>query len=77
MFYIFCCAQYIMYKSRKNNAQKARRDSRYYDLYSKTRWENDNTGGKVKVTRYSDGSSTYHFGGPCGSQDYDEFGNEC
>lgn len=42
-----------------------------------TKYERDNTGGKIKVTRYADGTSKYHFGGPCGSQCYDENGEEC
>ena len=37
----------------------------------------DISGGKVRTTQYADGSTTYHFGGPCGSVSYDKFGNEC
>lgn len=40
-------------------------------------WENDGTGGKVKVTNFSDGSSITHFGGPCGPVRTDRYGNEC
>ena len=40
-------------------------------------WESDNTGGKVEVTRYADGSSTYHFGGPCGPIHFDSNGEMC
>jgi hypothetical protein len=47
------------------------------DIDDTTEWEDDGTGGEVLVTRRSDGTSTVHHGGPCGSQDYDEFGEEC
>jgi hypothetical protein len=43
----------------------------------KTEMESDNTGGKVAVTRYKDGSSKYHFGGPCGPMTFDKNGEEC
>jgi len=67
-----------MYKSEKeNNAQKARRDSSFTDSKAKTGKERTISGSDVEVTRYSDGSSTYHHGGPCGSSDYDENGEEC
>jgi len=39
--------------------------------------EDDGTGGKVRVERFSDGSSTYHGGGPCGDRKSDKFGREC
>ena len=42
-----------------------------------TSYESDNAGGKVEVSRYSDGTSTVHWGGPCGSSNYDEYGREC
>lgn len=35
------------------------------------------SGEDVPVTRFSDGSFTVHWGGPCGSETYDEYGNEC
>lgn len=34
-------------------------------------------GERVRVTRYRDGSSTYHYGGPCGDVQYDSNGDEC
>lgn len=34
-------------------------------------------GTDFKVTRYSDGTSTVHHGGPCGDTHYDENGEEC
>jgi hypothetical protein len=40
-------------------------------------YEDDNTGGKVRVSRYSDGTTTVHHGGPCGDSHYDENGEEC
>lgn len=49
----------------------------YEGEYSITRMEDNGTGGKVKVTRYADGSSTVHWGGPCGPMHYDKFGEEC
>ena len=35
------------------------------------------TSEKHRVTYYKDGSSTHHWGGPCGPTNYDEFGEEC
>lgn len=35
------------------------------------------SGEEVEVTRYSDGSSTYHFGGPVGSARFNADGEEC
>lgn len=49
-------------------------DAEYGD--SETNWESDGTGGEVEVTRRSDGSSTVHWGGPCGSTNYNEYGEE-
>lgn len=40
-----------------------------------TKWVSDNTGGKVKVTYHKDGASTYHWGGPCGDQEFDRNGD--
>ena len=63
-------------KSSKTNAQRASSDSTYSDPYSKQheyKWN----GETVRTTNYSDGSSTVHHGGPCGSVNYDEFGEEC
>jgi hypothetical protein len=34
-------------------------------------------GHEETVTRYSDGSSTRHGGGPCGDVHYDDLGREC
>lgn len=34
-------------------------------------------GTKVPVTRYRDGSSTVHWGGPCPDTHYDAYGEEC
>jgi hypothetical protein len=34
-------------------------------------------GNEEKITRFSDGSSTRHCGGPCGDMHYDEYGEEC
>lgn len=42
-----------------------------------TSYENDNTGGKIKVTQFKDGSCTYHHGGPVGDAHYDDLGEEC
>ncbi|RLI66888.1 MAG: hypothetical protein DRO67_00555 [Candidatus Asgardarchaeum californiense] len=51
-------------------------DEEYPGQYHTTEWEDDGTGGKVLVTRRSDGTSTVHWGGPVGDADYDEFGEE-
>lgn len=48
-----------------------------YEEYGKTRMERTPSGSEVAVTRYEDGSSTVHWGGPCGSTSYDENGEEC
>ena len=40
-------------------------------------YEDDNTGGKVLVRRYTNGHSRVYWGGPCGPTDYDAFGEEC
>ncbi len=67
-----------MYSDRKeNNAQRARRDKDYFDSKSKRSKEKGLVNDDVEVTRYSDGSSTYHHGGPAGDMSYDEFGEEC
>ena len=34
-------------------------------------------GHKERVTRFKDGSSIHHGGGPCGDMHYDENGDEC
>lgn len=39
--------------------------------------ERTHTGSTVSVDYYENGRSTVHWGGPCGSTDYDEFGEEC
>ena len=39
--------------------------------------EDDGTGGKERVERFSDGSSIHHSGGPCGERKTDQFGEDC
>lgn len=39
--------------------------------------ESDGVGGTVKATHFSDGSTTYHFGGMAGDVRYDKYGKEC
>ena len=39
--------------------------------------EDNGTGGKVRVKRFSDGSSRVEWGGMGGTVCYDEFGEEC
>jgi hypothetical protein len=63
--------------NKKNNAQKSRDNKRYKDSKATTYKTKTPGGGKVEVTSYSDGSSTAHFGGPCGPVEYDQFGREC
>jgi hypothetical protein len=60
----------------ENNAQRASSDSRYRDSGAKRTRERFN-GADYERTDYSDGSSTVHHGGPCGSTDYDHLGREC
>lgn len=64
-------------KDKDNNAKRAIYDENFTDLDATTEKERVLTGVEIEVTRYSDGSSTHHFGGPCGSVNYDEFGEEC
>lgn len=64
-------------KKEENNAQRAKRDSRFVDDDAKTTKERGPSGSEHEVTRYSDGSSTVHFGGMGGHVDYDENGEEC
>ena len=45
--------------------------------YGYRSWEDNNTGGQVEVTRWRDGSSTVHHGGPCGPMSYNKYGEEC
>ena len=42
-----------------------------------TALESNNTGGQVAVSRYKDGSSKVHWGGPSGPMSYDKNGEEC
>lgn len=68
-----------MYNSRnkQNNAQKKRSNPYFKDDKAREVESTDLVGNKVKTTRYSDGSTTYHFGGLGGDISYDEYGNEC
>lgn len=66
-----------MSKRKRNYAQRASTNPDFVDPQLKEVYEKTPTGGEVQVTRYSDGSSTVHFGGPCGPQNYNEFGEEC
>jgi len=47
------------------------------DLEYTEEYEDTHTGDKVLVRRYKNGRSTVYWGGPCGSTDYDEYGEEC
>ena len=60
-----------------NSPMCNRPDDEIADEDKITRYERNNTGGKTEVTRYSDGSSTYHHGGPCGPSSFDANGEEC
>lgn len=46
-------------------------------LDRRTEYEDDTTGGKEKITRFADGSSIRHCGGPAGPMYYDKYGEEC
>lgn len=61
----------------KNNAQKDSKNSLFEDKNSKEETERLTSGTSVKVTRYSDGSSKVHFGGPVGDVNFDENGEQC
>lgn len=51
-----------------------RRENDDDDYYEKTeKWQGED----LRTTVYSDGSSTVHWGGPCGSTQYDAYGEEC
>lgn len=40
-------------------------------------WENGISGTPEHITRYADGTTTRHGGGPAGPMHYDKYGNEC
>lgn len=42
-----------------------------------TKKEKTPSGTSVEVIRFKDGSSKVKWGGPCGSTNYNEFGEEC
>lgn len=65
-------------KDTRNYAQ-LERDKELMQEYGRrtTSLESNNSGGKTKVTRYDDGSSTVHHGGPVGDVSYNKFGEEC
>ncbi len=56
---------------------RTEKEADYEGEYETTAWEDNGIGGKVEVTRRNNGTSTVHQGGPCGDQDYDEFGEDC
>lgn len=64
-----------------NDKPMSNRSQRTKDSYDRSDYqrakESDNTGGEVEVTRYRDGSSTVHWGGPCSPTNYDANGEEC
>jgi hypothetical protein len=64
-------------KNKENNSQKKRSNPYFKDHGAKEVEDTNLAGSKVKTTQYSDGSTTYHFGGPVGDISYDEYGNEC
>ena len=60
-----------------NYAHRASAKERFTDDKKEESKVKLSSGSYIDVTYYSDGSSTHHFGGPCGSTDYDENGEEC
>lgn len=66
-----------MIKSKYNNAQKARDNKSFVDKKATKGKERLPSGEEIEVTRYSDGSSTHHFGAMAGDIEYDENGEEC
>lgn len=61
----------------ENYAQQAAWDKLFEDIHKKKEVVTGPSGSETEVTYYSDGSSTVHFGGPCGPSNYDENGEEC
>ena len=61
---------------KENNAQRASSNRNYRDSGAIRRTIHFN-GSDYETTDYSDGSSTVHHGGPCGSTNYDHLGREC
>lgn len=61
----------------ENYAQQAAWDELFEDIHKKREVITGPSGSETEVTYYSDGSYTYHHGGPCGSTHYDKYGNEC
>ncbi len=62
----------------RKNSYLCRENKDYLEStdYKET-YVDDHTGGKTRVTRYRDGTSTFHYGGPCGKVNYDQYGEEC
>ena len=55
-------------------ATHSREDKEHYTTTRENGGPDDNF--VVKI-HYQDGSTTVHWGGPCGFSHYDEFGEEC
>ena len=67
---------YPPYDSKSRQCYESEDDLSDEDIVS-DKYEPTPTGGKVRVKRFRDGSSSVHWGGPCGVAYYDEFGREC
>lgn len=65
-----------MYNSKRPLSRTYDPNKSYDQGHHKTE-EFDWQGHKERVTRFRDGSSIRHGGGPCGDTHYDENGEEC
>jgi len=68
---------YLSDKYKYNHAQRAQKDPHFTDENATEGYITSPAGTKVRVTNYSDGSTTYHHGGPAGDSCYNENGDEC
>lgn len=66
-----------MYAPRDGESRLCNQDREKMERQDYSERKERNNGSDISVTRYRDGSSTVHWGGPCGSTNYDEFGEEC
>lgn len=60
----------------RNPNPMAIRPQQERDRYDQSDYEEQTDKNGTKTTYYKDGSSTVHWGGPCGSSSYDENGEE-
>lgn len=65
----------VSFKNPNPISSRPSRDRTEDDVSVRTKERHN--GADIDVTYYKDGSSKVHWGGPCGSTSYDEYGEEC